>query len=82
MDFIEKISLKGSNEKNAILDNDALSDEQKVVLYNEIFKKQQLQKLQSTSEFPNLKGPAKLVRINRSSYNPKCVSGYPNFVWF
>ena len=43
MDFIEKISLKGSNEKDAILDNDALSDEQKVVLYNEIFKKQQLQ---------------------------------------
>ena len=44
MDFIEKISLKDSNEKDAILDNNALSDEQKVVLYNEIFKKQLLQK--------------------------------------
>ena len=45
MDFIEKISLKDSNEKDAILDNDSLSDEQKVVLYNEIFQKQQLQNL-------------------------------------
>ena len=44
MDLIEKISLKDSNEKDAVLDNNALSDEQKVIMYNEIFKKQLLKK--------------------------------------
>ena len=44
MDFIDKISLKASTAKDALLYNNALSDEQKVILYNEIFKKQLLQK--------------------------------------
>ena len=45
MEFIEKISLKESNEKekNTVLYDDELTDEQKVVLYNEILKKQLLQ---------------------------------------
>ena len=38
MDFIEKISLKESNgkEKDAVLYNVKLTDEQKLVLYNEL----------------------------------------------
>ena len=41
MDFIEKISLKESNEKekSAVLYDGELTDEQKVVLYKEILKK-------------------------------------------
>ena len=54
MEFIEKISLKDSNEKDAILDDDTLSDEQKVVLYNEIFKKQLLQKQPKAKPQPKL----------------------------
>ena len=54
MDHIEKISLKVSNEKDAILDDDTLSDEQKVVLYNEIFKKQLLQKQPKAKPQPKL----------------------------
>ena len=41
MDLIEKISL---NEKDTILNNNNLSNEQKVILYNEILKKELLQK--------------------------------------
>ena len=44
MDFINKISLKDSKEKDTVLYNNELSDEQKVIMYNEIFKKQLLQK--------------------------------------
>ena len=49
MDFIEKILLKESNEKekSAVLYDGELTDEQKVVLYNEILKKQYLQKNQT-----------------------------------
>ena len=41
MDFIEKISLKESSEKekNAVLYDNELTDDQKVILYNEILKK-------------------------------------------
>ena len=46
MDFIEKISLRESNEKekNAVLYDTELTDKQKVVLYNEILNKKLLQK--------------------------------------
>ena len=44
MEFINKISLKDSKEKDTVLYNNELSDEQKVIMYNEIFKKQLLQK--------------------------------------
>ena len=43
MNFIDKISLKDSNDKDAVLYDNELSDEQKVIMYNEIFKKQLLQ---------------------------------------
>ena len=55
MEFIEKISLKDSNEKDTILNNNALSDEQKVTLYNEILKKHLLQNQ------PNAKPETKLL---------------------
>ena len=54
MDFIEKISLKDSNEKDAVLDNNDLSDEQKVIMYNEIFKKQLLKKQPTAKTETNL----------------------------
>ena len=46
MDFIKKISLKESNEKekDAVLYDAELTDKQKVVLYNEILKKLLLRK--------------------------------------
>ena len=53
MDFIEKISLKEANEKekSAVLYDSKLTDEQKVVLYNEILKKQLLQKQKQKRSF-------------------------------
>ena len=44
MDFVDKISLNASSDKDTVLYDNTLSDEQKVILYNEIFKKQLLQK--------------------------------------
>ena len=39
MNDVEKISLAEKDNKEAVLNNTSLSDEQKVVLYNEMFKK-------------------------------------------
>ena len=39
VDAFEKISLAEKDNKEAVLNNASLSDEQKVILYNEIFKK-------------------------------------------
>ena len=39
MDAVEKISLAEKDNKEAVLNNDSLTDEQKLILYNEIFKK-------------------------------------------
>ena len=39
MDAVEKISLAEKDNKEAVINNDSLPDDQKVILYNEIFKK-------------------------------------------
>ena len=51
MDLVEKISL---NEKDSILNNNALSPEQKVMLYNEILKRELLQKFPKSYSKKNL----------------------------
>ena len=51
MDFIKKISL---NEKDTILTNTNLSNEEKVILYNEILKKELLQKYPKSYSKTNL----------------------------
>ena len=47
MDALEKISLAEKDNKEAVLNNDSLLDEQKVSLYNEIFQKNLFRKLNS-----------------------------------
>ena len=39
MDLVNKISLDEKNNKDFVLNNDNLSDGQKVILYNEFLKK-------------------------------------------
>ena len=51
MDLVEKISL---NEKDSILNNKKLSAEEKVMLYNEILKKELLQKVPKSYSKKNL----------------------------
>ena len=39
MDLVDKISLAEKYNKDSVLNDDNLSDEQKVILYNKFFKK-------------------------------------------
>ena len=49
MDAVEKISLAEKDNKEAVLNNNSLSDEQKVIFYNEIFKNDLFKKLKILS---------------------------------
>ena len=45
MDAVGKISLAEKDNKEAVLKNDSLTNEQKLILYNEVFKKDLLKKI-------------------------------------